>query len=296
MDDEALRDKKPKRLSRALRGLKSLVKDARSGKDERAVRAGESLQPQSGSDGPGVQSVTGDASAPLDYHARAGHHGANTSTGGDLDIFSGTKRPTYGVPDLRWREQLSTRESTAEADEGHAAENITASKVDADNAEGENTIKGAEEHTAESISGSKVDTGEASAKGEPSSTSKSVGADAGAGDNERRTGRRDSDNDGSAPSAPTHTDASGRTSYLSPPTPGYTTPGYEWASASRGYDWDARKQFYGTDNPTMGEAYERELRRRDLHLETVRENMQKLKEDAIKTTERRIGLGYAYHS
>lgn len=53
----------------------------------------------------------------------------------------------------------------------------------------------------------------------------------------------------------------------------YTTPGYEWASASNGYDWEARERFYGYDNPTMGEAYRRQMERRR---EITEANMTKL--------------------
>jgi len=49
----------------------------------------------------------------------------------------------------------------------------------------------------------------------------------------------------------------------------YTSPGYEWATSANGYDWEARRKFYGSDNPTLGVAYQREMKRREAHAEEV---------------------------
>lgn len=71
----------------------------------------------------------------------------------------------------------------------------------------------------------------------------------------------------------THVGSDGSISYYEQPK-GQTTPGFEWASSSSGYDWESRKVHYGNDNPTMGEAYQRQLRQREL---TREENLVKAK-------------------
>ena len=110
-------------------------------------------------------------------------------------------------------------------------------------------------------------------------------------------GGRDADD--SSPGDTAHTDSTGKTSYLSAPVKNtYTTPGYEWASKSQGYDWTSRKQHYGHDNPTMSEAYQRELGRREKHLAHTQEKVQKMKEDTIgeESKEPGIKMGYMYHA
>lgn len=100
------------------------------------------------------------------------------------------------------------------------------------------------------------------AKGEPSPAK--------ATDTDKDT---DEDSHPPPPSAVTHVGSDGSTSYYEPPTR-QTTPGFEWASSSSGYDWDSRKVHYGSDNPTMGEAYQRQLKQREL---TQEENLVKAK-------------------
>ena len=107
------------------------------------------------------------------------------------------------------------------------------------------------------------------------------------------------DTDGSSLGDIAHTDSTGKTSYLSAPVKNtYTTPGYEWASKSQGYDWTSRRQHYGYDNPTMSEAYQRELGRREERLAYTQEKVQKMKEDAIgeESKEPGIKMGYMYHA
>ncbi|KAH8900210.1 hypothetical protein GQ53DRAFT_836154 [Thozetella sp. PMI_491] len=107
------------------------------------------------------------------------------------------------------------------------------------------------------------------------------------------------DSSGPLPGAATHTDSSGQTSYLSPAMKSnYTTPGYEWASKATGYDWASRQTLYGYDNPTMGEAYRRELQRRENHLTATQEKVQQMKEAAIgeKSKEPGIKMGYMYRA
>jgi hypothetical protein len=68
----------------------------------------------------------------------------------------------------------------------------------------------------------------------------------------------------------------------------FTTPGYEWASASRGYDWESRKALYGTDNPTMGEAYSRTMNQRETALEKTHARVNREREQALKEHEAKV--------
>lgn len=79
----------------------------------------------------------------------------------------------------------------------------------------------------------------------------------------------------------THVGSDGSISYYEQPK-GQTTPGFEWASSSSGYDWESRKVHYGSDNPTMGEAYQRQLRQRELTREENLVKAKAIREDGIR--------------
>jgi hypothetical protein len=61
----------------------------------------------------------------------------------------------------------------------------------------------------------------------------------------------------------------------------YTTPGYEWATRSNGYDWDSRREIYG-GNVLLGEHYERTMRQRRENVEWTHRKLEAEREQAIK--------------
>ncbi|KAB5575423.1 hypothetical protein GE09DRAFT_592746 [Coniochaeta sp. 2T2.1] len=79
----------------------------------------------------------------------------------------------------------------------------------------------------------------------------------------------------------THVGSDGATSYYDRPNM-QTTPGFEWASSSNGYDWESRKVYYGSDNPTMGQAYQRQLRQRELLREDNLAKAEAMREEGIR--------------
>jgi hypothetical protein len=90
----------------------------------------------------------------------------------------------------------------------------------------------------------------------------------------------------------TQTASNGSVSYFGTPvrnksigtttsSPGYTTPGYEWATRDKGYDWDFRREIYG-GNVLLGEAYERSMRQGREDVESNYKKMERQREDAIK--------------
>ncbi|KAB5531163.1 hypothetical protein GE09DRAFT_377231 [Coniochaeta sp. 2T2.1] len=79
----------------------------------------------------------------------------------------------------------------------------------------------------------------------------------------------------------THVGSDGATSYYDRPKL-QTTPGFEWASSSNGYDWESRKVYYGSDNPTMGQAYQRQLRQRELMREEHLTKAEEMREEGIR--------------
>jgi hypothetical protein len=110
----------------------------------------------------------------------------------------------------------------------------------------------------------------------------------------------------------THVANDGSTSYFNSPLQGrtkeqaredysgYTTPGYEWASAKNGYDWESRKVFYGPGE-TLGDAYQQQMAARTKALnETYRainaDREKAISEQAarVKTTETRVIVADGY--
>jgi hypothetical protein len=86
----------------------------------------------------------------------------------------------------------------------------------------------------------------------------------------------------------THTSGDGSISYLNSALIAnrktelpFTTPGYEWASRSRGYDWDTRRKIYG-GNVLLGEHYERTARQRSEALERTYQKVEAQREQPIK--------------
>lgn len=92
----------------------------------------------------------------------------------------------------------------------------------------------------------------------------------------------------------THTSGDGSISYFNSActtnhkteTP-FTTPGYEWASRSRGYDWDTRRKIYG-GNVLLGENHERTLRQRSEALERTYQKIEAEREQAIRVKPKEV--------
>ena len=94
------------------------------------------------------------------------------------------------------------------------------------------------------------------------------------------------------PSSTTHTSSDGSIKYFGnastnssepsktvpAPSLGYTTPGYEWASSSNGYDWETRRQIYG-GNVLLGEHYTKTVSQ---GRENVERNYQQLEAIRVK--------------